>query len=389
MKVLCLGGAGKISSEAVRDLVAFSNLERITIADIDATAAVTLANELADRRVDACPIDIMRSSEAVALMRPYDIVMDGTTIRLNDQSTACIAEAGCHGIDLNGFGGEYKYDHQFKENRRTHIPGFGMTPGVTNMMVKHAADQMETVSTVRVNHGAFRPIAFSPSITETTNYEYDPDLPGRVVFENGRFIQVPPFARPRDIALPDPFGTHPQWIIPHAETVTVHEYLKEKGVELIEVRGTWPPENMRLVRALYDFGFFRNDTITMDGQSFGIIDAVGAYLQQAPEGIGTDLYGYALHVQVVGTCHNRRIEQVLTSHHPFSDGSVPEWEGLRAYTRSVGIPMAIGVKLIVEGRAAGTGVITPERAFEPEEVFVELERRGISIERTIRDIGPL
>ena len=32
--------------------------------------------------------------------------MDGTTIALNGISTACIAEAGCHGVNLNGFGEE-------------------------------------------------------------------------------------------------------------------------------------------------------------------------------------------------------------------------------------------------------------------------------------------
>ena len=36
----------------------------------------------------------------------YDIVMDGTTIKLNGLSTRCIAEAGCHGVNLNGFGEE-------------------------------------------------------------------------------------------------------------------------------------------------------------------------------------------------------------------------------------------------------------------------------------------
>jgi saccharopine dehydrogenase-like NADP-dependent oxidoreductase len=120
-----------------------------------------------------------------------------------------------------------------------------MTPGVTDMMVRHAADQLDTVDIVRVSHGAFRPIAFSPSITETTTYEYDPELAERVVFEDGQFIQVPPFARERLIDLPEPFGSHPQWIIPHAETRTAHAYLKDKGVRLIEVRGTWPPKNMQ------------------------------------------------------------------------------------------------------------------------------------------------
>jgi MoaA/NifB/PqqE/SkfB family radical SAM enzyme len=51
-------------------------------------------------------------------------------------------------------------------------------------------------------------------------------------------------------------------------------------------------------------------------------------------------------VQVIGHRSRCRFEHVLTNTHPASDGSVPDWAGLRAYTRSVGIPMAIGVQLI-------------------------------------------
>lgn len=293
MRILCLGGAGKICGEAVRDLAEFSDFERITVADHDGEAAGRLARELNDPRVDARRVDVRDEDAAVAVMREYDIVMDGLTIRLNGVSTALIGRAGCHGINLNGFGEEYPHGPVFKEKGRTHVPGFGMTPGVTDMMVRHAADRMESVEIVRVSHGAFRPIAFSPSITETTVYEYDPDLPGRVVFEDGEFIQVPPFSRERVIELPDPYGAHPQWIIPHAETRTAHEYLKHKGVRLIETRGTWPPANMRLVRALHDWGFLRNDRVTLGGVEFGIMDAVGAYLRQSPEGQTTELYGPA------------------------------------------------------------------------------------------------
>jgi saccharopine dehydrogenase-like NADP-dependent oxidoreductase len=387
MHVLCLGGAGKICSEAVLDLVAFSDFERITIADLDQKAGADLAASIKDERVDFRPVDVRQKEAAVALMRDYDIVMDGTTIHLNDQSTACIAAAGCHGINLNGFGVEYTYDDQFKISGRIHVPGFGMTPGVTDMMVRHAADQLDTVEIVRVSHGAFRPIAFSPSITETTTFEYDPNLEERVVFEDGQFIQVPPFARERMIELPEPFGSHPQWIIPHSETRTAHAYLKDKGVRLIEVRGTWPPKNMQLVRALYDWGFLRNDSVQVGNETVGIMDAISLYLQQAPEGRQTELYGYALHVQVIGHRSERRYEHVLTNTHPSSDGSVADWAGLRAYTRSVGIPLAIGTQLIADGAVQESGVIMPEFAFEPQSVITELARREILIHETIVE-GP-
>jgi hypothetical protein len=56
-------------------------------------------------------------------MKGYDIIMDGTTITLNGKSTTCIAEAGCHGINLNGFGEEDPYHDQFVENGKTCLPG--------------------------------------------------------------------------------------------------------------------------------------------------------------------------------------------------------------------------------------------------------------------------
>jgi saccharopine dehydrogenase-like NADP-dependent oxidoreductase len=251
------------------------------------------------------------------------------------------------------------------------------------MMAMYAANQMENVTTVRVSHGAYRPIAFSASITETTTYEYDPNLSSRVVYEDGEFLQVPPFARPREIHLPAPYGTGTQYIIPHAETRTLAKNLAHKGVRLIEVRGTWPPQNMQLVRALYDWGFLRNDTVRLNDCEFGIVDAIGAYLMQSREGRETDLYGYALHVEVIGRRDGKPCVMTLWHTHPASDGSVPGWEALRAYTRNVAIPMSIGAQMLAKGLVSKTGVITPEEAFDARSVFAELEKRGILVHEKV------
>ncbi|MBI1390991.1 MAG: saccharopine dehydrogenase [bacterium] len=383
MKLFCLGGAGKICREAALDAVEFSDFEEILIGDVNEAAGCEAVEWLNDPRVRYERADIHDHDATVKLLSGFDVVMDGSTISLNGRSTACIAEAGAHGVNLNGFGEEYAYHEQFKRNGRVFVPGFGMTPGTTNMMAVLAANQMDSVDTVRVSHGAFRPIAFSASIAETTTYEYDPALPGRVVYEDGEFVQVPPFARPLDIELPEPYGTHTQYIIPHSETRTLAEYLKPKGVRLIEVRGTWPPQNMRMVRALYEYGFMRNDAIEVNGATIGILDAVARYLIQSEEGRTTELYGYALHVDVTGMKDGRPVRRVLTHTHPASDGSEPGWEKLRAYTRCVGIPMSIGAQLIAKGKAKGAGALIPERVFDPQDVFDELKKRRILIHETL------
>lgn len=389
MKFFCLGGAGRICRESILDLVQFSAASRITVSDVDETAGREVVAWLHDPRVDFVPGDVRDRTRTVASMRGYDVVLDGTTIALNGLSTACIAEAGCHGINLNGFGEEDASDPLFKQHERACVPGFGMTPGTTQMMAMHAAARLDTVDSVRVSHGAYRPIAFSASITETTTYEYDPRLPGRVVFEEGQFKQVPPFARPRDIALPEPYGTSPQYIIPHAETRTLAKNLAAKGVRLIEVRGTWPQPNMQLIRALYDWGFLRNDTVKLKGLEFGIMEAIGAYLQQVPEGRLTKLCGYALHVEVEGTREGRLFRHTLWHTHPPSDGSVPDWAGLRAYTRNVGIPMSIGAQLLAQGTVNKTGILTPEEAFDPPSVFAELAKRRLFIHEKVEESSPI
>jgi len=386
MKVLCLGAAGKISRESVFDLVEFSDFQKITIADVNVEAGHEVVHWLNDPRIDFKKVDLCDNNAAIRIMQKYDIVMDGTPISLNDRSTACIADAGVHGINLNGMGAEWDFDQQFRDSGKICVPGFGMTPGITNLMAKHASDQLDKVDTIRISHGAFRPVAFSAAIAETTRIEYDPDLPSRLVYENGEFVQVPPFARPRDIGLPKPFGKHTQYIIPHAETKTLADSLAAKDVNLIEVRGTWPPKNMELIRTLHDWGFMRNDTVKVGKISVGVLDAIASYLIQSPEGQTTELYGYALHVEVIGVKKGQHLRHILTHTHPASDGSVEGWEKLRAYTRCVGIPMAIGTQMIVKDKVGGSGVVAPELAFEPIEVFKELEKRHIFVHEEISEI---
>jgi lysine 6-dehydrogenase len=383
MKIFCLGGAGRICREAALDAVRFSSFDRITVGDVDEAAGRQVVAWLADPRVDFVRVDVTDSQRTIDAMRGYEVVMDGTTIKLNGITTAAIAAAGCHGINLNGFGEEEASDPVFRAHHRACVPGFGMTPGITQMMAMRAAAQLDRVESVRVSHGAFRPIAFSASITETTTYEYDPALPGRVVFEDGRFLQVPPFARPREVELPPPYGRTVQYIIPHAETRTLARALASKGVRLIEVRGTWPAPNMQLVRALYDWGFLRNDPVRVGGTEFGILEAISAYLRQSREGTETELYGYALHVEVIGFRDGQRRQHTLVHTHPPSDGTVPEWAGLRAYTRNVGIPLSIGARLLADGAVRLAGVLTPEEAFDPATVFAELERRDLRIHETV------
>jgi hypothetical protein len=56
----------------VLDLVAFSDFECITIADLDQKAGAGLAASIDDKRIDFLPVDVRQKEAAVAVMREYD-----------------------------------------------------------------------------------------------------------------------------------------------------------------------------------------------------------------------------------------------------------------------------------------------------------------------------
>lgn len=183
------------------------------------------------------------------------------------------------------------------------------------------------------------------------------------------------------IELPEPFGTLPQYVIPHPESFTIPKYIN--GVKRIEVRGTWPEKNMRLIRGLYDYGFLRNDKVRINGVEIGSRDFIAAYLDQAPEGKEHGLWGYALHVEAVGMRQGKTIRHILTPTHPSKD--VKGWEGPQAYTKNVGIPLSIGAQMIARGRVKAKGVVAPEGAFDPVEFIKELALRGIRVHEKIEE----
>lgn len=51
MKVVVLGGAGDMGSEAVRDLIEFTDAKQVTVADMNTEAAEKLAASIGDKRV--------------------------------------------------------------------------------------------------------------------------------------------------------------------------------------------------------------------------------------------------------------------------------------------------------------------------------------------------
>src|SRR6266581_2785811 len=143
--------------------------------------------------------------------------------------------------------------------------GCGATPGVTNLMVRRAADQMDRVEEVFIAFASFRSIAPSPGLLDTVLDEFSPGSQ-RFFWQEGQFVEVPLFSGTRRVRFAEPVGEIETYYVPHSETHTIHRFLG-KGVRRVDVRGTWRPEIMRALRTFANLGLTGETTVDLDGQT--------------------------------------------------------------------------------------------------------------------------
>src|SRR5437667_4643691 len=175
MKIVVLGGCGAMGSEATRDLARTSDFDEILIADADLERAQALARELGGGRVLAIQVDANDEAALTESLRGFDVVANCTTYHFGLIVTRAAINAGVNYLDLGGLYNTPKQLEMDEAARRVGVTiclGAGATPGVTNLMARAAADQLDQVDEVHIAFASFRSIAPSPGLLDTVLDEF-------------------------------------------------------------------------------------------------------------------------------------------------------------------------------------------------------------------------
>ena len=378
MRIIILGGCGAMGSEATRDLARTSDFEEIVIADFDLTRAQALAAELGGGRVHAISVDASDETALTESLRGFDVVANCTTYHFGLIVTRAAISAGVNYLDLGGLYNTPKQLEMDEEARRAAVTiclGSGATPGVTNLMARAAADQLDQVHEVHIAFASFRSIAPSPGLLDTVIDEFSADSK-RFYWQEGDFIETPAFSGAKPVRFAEPVGEIETFYVPHSETHTVHRFIG-KGVRRVDVRGTWRPEIMRALRTFADLGLTGDATVELDGQTIPTRKLLRAHiLEHAADFCGEGEWAFLLNVEVLGKRNggSARIEYV--SRHP----ARAEW-GTAATAMMTGIPASIAAQKLARGEVSRTGVLAPEACFAPASFVAELAARGIVVEQ--------
>jgi lysine 6-dehydrogenase len=375
MRILSLGGAGAVAGHATRDLAAFTDYE-IVIGDYNVAAAEQLAADIGGSKVSVLQIDANDYEGMVRLFRDFDVVVNGLPWKYDVAVTKACIEAGVNGLDVSTEEQQWDFDEAAREKGIIFVPGVGATPGITNVMARRAADQMDEVDEVQINFAAFRCPAPAPGLLITFLWEFHPETDERLYYENGEFHLAGPFEGLKKVTFPGPIGEQEVCYIPHEETVTMPRTL---GAKAVSVRGCFPPHAMRLAKAMLESGLYSEQPITVKGIETTPFDLMHDLLLELPGSKETPLWAYGLVVDVFGKKDGRDIQITLWNRHP----PMEEWGGKAAYYKNIAIPLSVGAIMIARGDVTARGVVPPEAAIAPEIFFAELARRGITIHERV------
>lgn len=360
-------------SPATKDVVEQGEFSQVTIADINLAKAREFAASLGLGSDAAVKVDAREKAQLVKLFRGYDVVVNGLHWLFAKNVLEAALEARVSACDLGSDPSKMlSYDDLAKEAKIAYGVGCGATPGVTNLMAKHGAAQMDKVEEIDISFAAMRSFGLSPALIETTLWEFDPNLKERAYYEGGKFHSVPPFSGERVVQFPPPIGPLPVYFVPHEETRSLPRNIK---VDRVYVRGTFPPKVMRFVRSLIDYGFYREEPVEIAGVEIKPREMLKQYLLQVAEGNQEELWGYGLHVEVIGLEGGKRVKRTYWTTHP----GMKEWGIPWAYSNNVGFPLSVAAHLLARGEILGYGVNCPEGLFDPGLFFKELEKRKIKI----------
>jgi len=380
MKIIVLGGCGFMGSEVTRDLARTSDFEEIVIADADLERAQALATELGGDRVRAIRADAANEAGLTETFRGFEVVANCTTYHFGLIVSRAAIKAGINYIDLGGLFNtprQLELDAEARQAGVTVCLGCGATPGVTNLMARKSADQLDQVDEVHIAFASYRAIAPSPGLLDTVLDEFS--LGSRRFFwQEGEFIEVPPFSGSKRVRFAEPVGEVETYYVPHSETHTIYRFIG-KGVRVVDVRGTWPTEIMQALRVFAALDLTGARETGFRGESIPTKEFLRAHILQHVAGFGGEgECAFLLNVQVAGVRDGQRTNLEYTTRHPPRS----EW-GEAATAKMTGIPASIAAQKLARNEVSRKGVMAPEACFDPDSFFEELRARGIFVEQQV------
>jgi saccharopine dehydrogenase-like NADP-dependent oxidoreductase len=364
VKILLLGGTGDMGRRAAKDLVLAQDVDLVTIAGRTSAKAESLAREVGPK-AKAAAVDVNAHGPLIELMREHDVVAGavGPYYLYEVPLARAAIAAGVPYVslcdDYDGAQGVLELDTQAKERGVTVLTGAGWTPGLTNVLVRKAAEQLDSAREAHV--------AWAASASDSSGYAVlfhmlhilTGDVPS---YRGGRWITVRAGTGDVVVDFGGRLGKVKVYHVGHPEPVTLPRFLPE--LEEVTLRGGLSEGYLNaLGKLMARAGLTRTHKrrerlVKLLSGSMALLKRLGA-LDEPVSG---------LHVEVRGVRKGRP--------------ATVRYRGTGAMADLTALPLAVATLMVGRGQVQGSGVLAPESpgALDPDVFLQELADRGVVIE---------
>jgi lysine 6-dehydrogenase len=383
MHIVVLGGAGAMGRVTVRALTEYADVDRVTIADYHEGRARELAASLNCGKLEPVQVDVNDEERLRSLLRGADVALSAVDYVYNlPILKACIAER-VHYVDLGGLFHVTRTLMALHDEAEaagiTAILGMGGTPGITNLLARAAADQLDHVHSMRVELGCsdstpstaplVAPYSMRTILDEFTKEPY--------VFEDGAWHPQEPLSGQEEMIFPLPVGRATAIFSLHSECATFPVSFRDKGVRYVSFKIAFPAGFMTKLKFLVELGFGSDEPLSVRGVKVSPREVLARLLEMAPVEDVEPQDCDVLRVATTGETHGQHVEitnQVVVL--PYRRWNVG------AGALDTGVPLAIAGHMLATGQVTRRGASGPELCVPVEPFFRELAQYDMHVTET-------
>ena len=357
MRVAVLGAGGTIAPAIVRDLADSEEAESLLLLDIDLDRAEAVAGAQGGGKAEAREADARAG--LAAQLEGIEVLINSAAYRINlDAMRACL-DAGCHYIDLGGLyhvaGEQLELSPEFEDAGLLALLGMGSSPGKTNVMAVRAMRELGVAIDDSLHTDYVHVAAGGRDLDPPEGLSFPYAL--RTLLDEVTMAPIaivdhePVELRPLQPGPVTDFGKP----IGEAETIyTLHSEMRTFGDSFGSHNGSFrlslPPRVLEALRELVGASEERIEEVARSASSPSP-QTVSVHMIEAGAG------GRAVRVRSVTPPREA-------------------W-GLGGGIVSTASPAAAAVRLLARGRIEARGALPPERCVDPDDLFAELESRGV------------
>jgi len=385
MRILVLGGAGKMGCIAVQTLASDDRVGEIVIADLNPEQAKIVADTINSPKIEIIQVDVNDEKGFLKALDGASACLNATVYYTNLLVMETCLKAGVPYTDMGGLfhitRKQLDLHDRYLEAGVSAVLCMGSAPGIPNLQARYAADQLDTVESIRIFDGIKPPAPDDERFSYAVPTIIDELTVEPMVFEKGEFVAKPPLSEFEDYLFAEPLGILPMHLSLHSEVATLPVSFKEKGIQECFFKiNYWgmAKKTIEKIKVLADYGFASEDPVDVEGNSVVprelMIEMLSGYVPSI-----TDLLAPAKAEPPNWT------KEIVTEIRGSKDGKDVMYR-IGTLTCKGALPTgaapAIAAIWLAEGKIP-PGVYPPEACLDPEAFFKELEAYKIITQVTV------